>query len=105
VQVDEFCGGTLGHLQESSKKKRTVGILQGEFAIIRGPLDLAEVQGRYTSYSLEVQSSGGAEPLIRATRVVGSTRISCIGVSWIETPKHCNGNREIAIRDILTVKG
>jgi hypothetical protein len=56
-------------------------------------------------FSGEVQSSGGAEPLIQATRTVGSTRISCIGVSWIETPKHCNGNREIVIRDIPTVKG
>jgi hypothetical protein len=38
------------------------------------PSDLKEVQGRYCKYSREVKSSGGAEPLIRATRTVGSTR-------------------------------
>jgi hypothetical protein len=36
AQVDEFCGGTLSHLQKSSKKKRIIGILQGEFMIIQG---------------------------------------------------------------------
>jgi hypothetical protein len=88
--------------QDFIKEERTVGILRGEFATFREPLDLTEVQGRYDEYSQKVQSSGGAEPLIRATRAVGSTRISCIGVSWIETPKYCNGNRDIAIRDIPT---
>jgi hypothetical protein len=38
---------TWFNFQRSSKKKRTVRILQGGFTIIRGPLDLAEVQGRY----------------------------------------------------------
>jgi hypothetical protein len=38
--------------QISSKEERTVGILRGGFAIIRGPLDLGEVQGRYCRYSL-----------------------------------------------------
>jgi hypothetical protein len=38
--------------------------------------------------------------LIRATRVVGVTRISCIGVLLIETPNHCNGNCEITKRDV-----
>jgi hypothetical protein len=87
------------------KKERTVGILRGEFATSREPLDLTEGAGEIRrSILLKVQSSGGAEPLIRATRAVGSTRISCIGVSWIETPKYCNRNRDIAIRDIPTVK-
>jgi hypothetical protein len=48
------------------------------------PLDLTEVQGRYCKVFQEVQSSGGAEPLIQATRAVGFTRESCIGVSWVE---------------------
>jgi hypothetical protein len=90
--------------QISSKEERTVGILRGEFATSREPLDLTEVQGRYVSVFSKVQSSGGAEPLIRATRAVGSTRISCIGVSWLKLVKYCNRNRDIAIRDIPTVR-
>jgi hypothetical protein len=55
-------------------------------------------------YSQKDKSSGGAEPLIRTMRVVGSTRISWIEVSWIETPNSCNENRDITIRDILIAK-
>jgi hypothetical protein len=64
TQVDEFSGGTLGHSQESSKKKRTVGILRGGFTIFRESLDLVEVQGRYDRVFPTVRSSGGVEPLI-----------------------------------------
>jgi hypothetical protein len=54
------------------------------------------------SYSLKANSSGGAEPLIRATRAVGSIRISCIGVSWVELRERSIRNRDIAIHDIPT---
>jgi hypothetical protein len=47
MQVDEFHGGTLSHFAEFIKEERTVGILRGEFATSREPLDLTEVQGRY----------------------------------------------------------
>jgi hypothetical protein len=40
--------------------------------------------------------------LIRATRVIGFTCISCIRVSLIETPTHCNRNCDIVKRDIPT---
>jgi hypothetical protein len=74
MQVDEFHGGMLGHSQESSKKKQTVGILRGGFTIFHELLDLAEVQGRYGRVFPIVRSLGGVEPLIRATRAVGFTR-------------------------------
>jgi hypothetical protein len=56
-------------------------ILQGDFAKFRRSLDLAEVQGSYSENVEEVRSSGEANPLIRTMRVIGSTRISWIGVS------------------------
>jgi hypothetical protein len=102
--VDEFCGRTLHHFADFSRKERMVGILQGEFVIIRGPLDLTEVQGRYNIIFSRGSKLKRADPLIRATRVIGSTCILCIRVSWIETPKHFNENHEIMIRDISIVK-
>jgi hypothetical protein len=47
LQVDKFHGGTLGHSQESPSKEQMDEILRGDFANLREPLDLAEVQGRY----------------------------------------------------------
>jgi hypothetical protein len=62
-----------------------IEFLRGEFANSREPSDLTEEKGRYCRYVREIQSSGGAEPLIEATRVVGSIRISYVRVSWVGT--------------------
>jgi hypothetical protein len=56
------------------EKKRTDEFLQGDFAKLRGPLDLAEVQEGYSAEVEEVRSSEGQEPSIGITRSVGSTR-------------------------------
>jgi hypothetical protein len=45
--------------QDSSKEERTVGILRGEFANLREPLDLVEVQGRYDEYSRRFKAQEG----------------------------------------------
>jgi hypothetical protein len=48
--------------RSSQRKRRTVGILCGEFAKSREPSDLTEEQGSYDEYSQKVLSSGGVEP-------------------------------------------
>jgi hypothetical protein len=100
MQVYEFCGTTLSQFIDFSKKDRTVGVLRREFTTSRESLDLTRGAGEIRRSISKVKSSGGAGSLIRATRVVGSIRTSCIRFSWIETQKYCNGNRDIAIHDI-----
>jgi hypothetical protein len=46
--VDEFRGIALGHFVEFIRKEWTVGIIRGESANFREPLDLVDVQGRYS---------------------------------------------------------
>jgi hypothetical protein len=87
------------------KEGRTVGILQGGFMTSRGPLDLTEVQGRYSG----VLSRGSK---LRRGRTIDPSHKDHRIYMWdhasrfhgLKSYERCNRNREIANHDILTAK-
>jgi hypothetical protein len=103
TQVDEFHGGTLSHFAEFIKEERTVGILRGEFAKSREPLDLTEVQGRYNRVfprGSKLRRGRAVDPSHKGRWIYTWNRVS--GFRGLKVRKHCNRNREIMKRDIPT---
>jgi hypothetical protein len=95
----------LVHFAEIIRKDRRSEFSEESSRYFRGLLDLAEEQGRYG----EVFSKGSK---LRRGRTIDPshkgrwiyTWISISGIRRWKSRKHCNGNRDIPIRDILKAK-
>jgi hypothetical protein len=82
------------------EKRRTVGILCGEFAKSREPSDLTEEQGSYNEYSQRFKlRRGRTVDLSQQGRWI-CTWISISGFRRLKSRNPCNRTREIMKREV-----